>query len=631
MWRRMSICAGCMFTLACLVSAVRMTEEYYAGHALSFDGTGTVAIVSDTGFPAFGSAATIEAWFLTFDIESPQILVSKWADAAPSSREYLIELADGQLRGRIAGSLGTASAAVHAKTVTPGKWTHVALVLDGAAGELRLYVNASRLVTVKTDVRLDADTDEDVLFGAGTVDGQGDLNRFFGGTIDEVRIWSLAMSDADIQARYNRLALIGSAGLEGYWRFDEGMDQQELLDYSGHHRHGWIGLDHESTAGDPARVRSTAPLLKNQSRLAARDSAEARRISVSDRDSDRLWDIWETDDGVYVKKTRTGTNPNNNDTDGDGIRDGDEVLGTTAGLDLPGMGASPLRKDIFVEIDWTSDTTGGTEHSHAPLPEALERIVAAFTNAPTPNPYNLPPGISLHFDYGQGGLFTGGNYLGNDPMVLFDSEFNAYKAVHFAPQRKGIFHYAIFCHAFNSQGNSGVAEQPGDDFLVASSTWYGNVAVTASVCMHELGHNLGLRHGGFEEKTLKPNYNSVMNYRYTFPGVDIDCDAVGDGAVDYSRGQLADLNENSLDENVGICGDVPIDWNQDRRIRRNVARNINCYNNLSAPCGSDNGVCDDAICSIIRDSNDWANVRLPIPPGDMPYGEREFPVCPIGP
>jgi hypothetical protein len=34
--------------------------------------------------------------------------------------------------------------------------------------------------------------------------------------------------------------------------------------------------------------------------------------------------------------------------------------------------------------------------------------------------------------------------------------------------------------------------------------------------MHELGHNLNLRHGGFEDVNYKPNYLSVMNYSFQF-------------------------------------------------------------------------------------------------------------------
>ena len=45
----------------------------------------------------------------------------------------------------------------------------------------------------------------------------------------------------------------------------------------------------------------------------------------SDADSDGLLDIYETDTGVYVSPTDTGTDPLDADTDGDGLSDGAEV------------------------------------------------------------------------------------------------------------------------------------------------------------------------------------------------------------------------------------------------------------------------------------------------------------------
>ena len=68
------------------------------------------------------------------------------------------------------------------------------------------------------------------------------------------------------------------------------------------------------------------------------------QATQQDSDGDRLLDRYETNTGTFVSATNTGTDPNKADTDGDGISDGDEVLGTAAGLDLPGMGVSPLKK-----------------------------------------------------------------------------------------------------------------------------------------------------------------------------------------------------------------------------------------------------------------------------------------------
>jgi len=68
--------------------------------------------------------------------------------------------------------------------------------------------------------------------------------------------------------------------------------------------------------------------------------------------------------------------------------------------------------------------------------------------------------------------------------------------------------------------------------------------------MHELGHTLGLRHGGGDAVPFKPNYLSVMNYSFQFSGV---LSANGtQRMIDYSRAKLDTLDEFNLDENVGI-------------------------------------------------------------------------------
>jgi hypothetical protein len=56
-------------------------------------------------------------------------------------------------------------------------------------------------------------------------------------------------------------------------------------------------------------------------------------VVVSDRDGDGLDDSVETNTGIYVSETDTGTNPNNADSDGDSILDAIEVRQTTFGFD----------------------------------------------------------------------------------------------------------------------------------------------------------------------------------------------------------------------------------------------------------------------------------------------------------
>src|SRR5690606_37553632 len=101
--------------------------------------------------------------------------------------------------------------------------------------------------------------------------------------------------------------------------------------------------------------------------------------------------------------------------------------------------------------------------------------------------------------------------------------------------------------------SSGYAEIVGDDAIV-SLYCLNTEANVARTIIHEIGHLLGLHHGGFEACNGKPNYNSLMNYRYQFAGVDGSCNATGDQALDdFSGGDRLDLDETAVDEHQGVC------------------------------------------------------------------------------
>ena len=334
--------------------------------------------------------------------------------------------------------------------------------------------------------------------------------------------------------------------------------------------------------------------------------------NFNDSDNDRIPNIYENNTGIYFADFATGTNPNNPDSDGDNINDGDEAYGTADGLDLPGMGANPNHKTVFIEIDWTEDNHDTAFHSHRPRPGMYARIAAAFANAPLTNPDGIT-GIDFIIDYGQGGLFNGGQLLfaGTNPEFLSFSDAIGYRDTYMDPRRHGIFHYGVFTHRYDSppNGSSGVAYLNYDVLFVTLYQFWDWDEGNANTLMHEIGHNFGLRHGGDQNRNRKPNYNSILNYNNQFPGIDTNCDGFGDGILDYSRGLNPALNENALSEAAGICG-VPIDWNESGSINGGtVARNINCANLNTTTCGSGSG-CDDSTCDTLTDHDDWSNMNF---------------------
>ena len=84
----------------------------------------------------------------------------------------------------------------------------------------------------------------------------------------------------------------------------------------------------------------------------------------------------------------------------------------------------------------------------------------------------------------------------------------------------------------------------GSDFVVSlggfASTLVGGVIHNrgtidqqAGTLMHELGHNLGFRHGGGDNVNCKPNYLSVMSYSSQFSNI------IAGRRLDYSRGGVS--------------------------------------------------------------------------------------------
>lgn len=342
--------------------------------------------------------------------------------------------------------------------------------------------------------------------------------------------------------------------------------------------------------------------------------------SETDSDGDRIPDVAETNTGIYIDKMNTGTDPNLADSDLDGLSDGDEVSGTIDGLGLNQMGANPNHQNVFLEIDWFDDSLECGAHSHRPTAAMVDRMIASFAAAPIANPDGTT-GIDMIVDYGQGPPFnTGGSLVddisgvdGNLVGGVNSAEYGAIKNANFHAVRENYFHYALHVHRYNSSStSSGQAEIDGDDQIV-SLYCFESLTNTSNTMMHELGHNLGLRHGGnVSAPNRKPNYNSIMNYAFQFPGVDNPlsdpggCDAAGDQVLDYSAGTRFVLNELALLEPIGVCG-LPIDWNGNTIIDAiPVVANVN----------------GDALFDVLADHNDWAALNLASVSADGADGAR---------
>ena len=335
-----------------------------------------------------------------------------------------------------------------------------------------------------------------------------------------------------------------------------------------------------------------------------------------DSDGDGLWDDWEK---------------NGIDIDGDGVID----------VNLPAMGADPKHKDIFLQVDWmdcavaSGDCAGGDTHNHKPKAAAITAVVNAFKNANVTNPDGIN-GINIHISLGTaiphqnalnipGLCFSGGAGIGN---------FDAVKTANFNNNLRFTHHYCIFAHQqVTTSTSSGCGELPGNDFEVALGGWnvgsgdvdgdglpdsnVGTVQQQAGTLMHELGHNLNLQHGGGDSTNFKPNYLSVMSYRYQVSGIPpTDPDGIPGpmtAKIDYSQSALPTLDETNLNESAGVGdGTDTVFWvcpggSTVSSAVGNAATDWNC-NGTATNAGVSSDINNDGSKGTLTGFWDWSNI-----------------------
>jgi hypothetical protein len=132
-------------------------------------------------------------------------------------------------------------------------WYHVAITAD-SGGTQHLYVNGLEDCPPQPIGRLSTAGDRYVIGYRN-----GNFN-YFAGEIDEVRLWSVALPASEILLHSQRNPAPTTAGLRGYWTFDEPTGQvfRDIAAADGF-VNGTLGINLTPSIDDPARVPSTLP------------------------------------------------------------------------------------------------------------------------------------------------------------------------------------------------------------------------------------------------------------------------------------------------------------------------------------------------------------------------------------
>jgi hypothetical protein len=172
------------------------------GRALRFDGNNNWVRVprsASLDAPAATNALTLMAWvwlepsasWMGFrNIASRQAQTGVW-------EHYSIVFNDRRPVGFLNSHQG-GTAACYAPGLTPtGQWVHVAMTFDGA--HLRVYQDGSQICTLARPVALGTDSTP-LLIGANNNAAHEDPWELFAGLIDELVLYSRALSAAEIAA-----------------------------------------------------------------------------------------------------------------------------------------------------------------------------------------------------------------------------------------------------------------------------------------------------------------------------------------------------------------------------------------------------------------------------------------------
>jgi hypothetical protein len=176
------------------LTATTWTTAGKNGNALSFNGTSSWVTVADAAALDLTNGVTLEAWVNPTNLSGWRTVILK---EAPNGLAYSLYANDNSPWPAATINTGAIDRNVPGTTQLPlNAWTHLAMTYDGAA--LRLYVNGVQAGVLATTGSMITTT------GALRIGGNMAWGEHFAGVIDDVRVYSRALTASEITQDMNR-------------------------------------------------------------------------------------------------------------------------------------------------------------------------------------------------------------------------------------------------------------------------------------------------------------------------------------------------------------------------------------------------------------------------------------------
>ena len=193
--------------------------------ALSLDGNSSYLEVASSPSLDISTELTIELWFTNDTPQNDVFLIMKSGDMFSFPCLYGLYITNGSSRAGLYLSLKTAGAMQISRNgdFADRGWHHLAGTFDGQI--MTLYINGVKRASLPLE-KNDEIITEDCSLQIGAWPGN---RAFHSGLIDEVRLWKVARTQAEIQAAMNSPLTGKEEGLAGYWNFDSGTTNDSSL------------------------------------------------------------------------------------------------------------------------------------------------------------------------------------------------------------------------------------------------------------------------------------------------------------------------------------------------------------------------------------------------------------------
>ncbi len=227
-----------LFTL--FLSFNSFSQEPGSGYALDFDGSNDYV---DIEFIPNSSSGTVEGWFKNTN----EGMVWSMGKSSDNNVHTWVTISSSKIQIYCANGVGNGFHFITQSTINTEEWIHFAFVSDGL-NQPKLYLNGINQAldnggafndnfTIWWDDISTCNNHSLGVLRRNTAIAFGDI------TIDEIRIWNIALTETQIQENMCKKLEGNETGLVAYYRMDEGADGtctggEDVCDQTGNGNNG---------------------------------------------------------------------------------------------------------------------------------------------------------------------------------------------------------------------------------------------------------------------------------------------------------------------------------------------------------------------------------------------------------